>query len=158
MAPSAAEQAARAFTGLPHRLALVARHRGIEFWNDSKATNPGAALRSIEAMTAPVILLAGGQSKGADFSVLSGAARRLRLVVAYGAAAAEIEGAVSGAVPVERAGGLAEAFDRAVGSAREGDCVLLAPACASFDEFASYAERGRRFEELVERWCGEQEQ
>ncbi len=150
--PAAAQRAARAFGGLPHRLVLVGRRAGIEFWNDSKATNPGAALRSIEAMTGPVVLLAGGEGKGTDFSALAAAAARLRLVVAYGAAAGEIESALSGIVETDRAGGLAEAFSRAVGSARRGDCVLLAPACASFDEFRDYAERGRRFEELVREW------
>ncbi len=150
--PEAAERAVRTFGGLPHRLVLVGRRAGIEFWNDSKATNPGAALRSVEAMAGPVILLAGGESKGTDFSVLAAAATRLRLVVAYGAAADRIDTALSGVVETKRAGGLAEAFSRAVGSARRGDCVLLAPACASFDEFRDYAERGRRFEELVREW------
>jgi UDP-N-acetylmuramoylalanine--D-glutamate ligase len=148
--PAAAiERAVADFTPLPHRLALVGTRRGVRFFDDSKATNIGATLKSLEAFDEPVILLAGGVGKGVDFSVLAQAAGKLRLVVAYGESAAEVEGALAGKAPVERVKGFADAFARAAERAKPGDVVLLAPACASFDEFRGYADRGRRFIELL---------
>ena len=98
--------------------------------------------------------MAGGVAKGAEFSALAGAASKLRLVVAYGDARAEIAAALESAAPVRVVERFDEAFTVAAAVARAGDVVLLAPACASFDEFSSYAERGRRFCELVERRRG----
>jgi UDP-N-acetylmuramoylalanine--D-glutamate ligase len=147
---AAIREGVEAFEPLPHRLALVATHRGIQFWNDSKATNVGAALRSLEAFGQPVILLAGGVAKGAEFGALAGA-ERVKRVIAYGEAASAIAEALEAAdTPVVVRPDLRAAFDEAVGTAAQGDVVLLAPACASFDEFASYAERGRVFEAMVE--------
>jgi len=149
--------AARDFTGLEHRLQLVGVCAGVEYWNDSKATNVGATVRSVEAFTRPVVLMLGGVAKGVGFEVLAGwagsaaSAGRLGHVVAYGEAGASLADALGEHVPVSRARGLAEAFGTAVGVARTGDVVLLAPACASFDEFAGYAERGTAFVRLVER-------
>lgn len=149
-APVAAmERAIAGFTPLPHRLALVGTRRGVRFFDDSKATNIGATLKSLEAFDEPVILLAGGVGKGVDFSVLGQAAGKLRLVVAYGEAAADVEGGLAGKTPVVRVGAFAEAFALAAERAQPGDIVLLAPACASFDEFRGYADRGRRFMELL---------
>jgi UDP-N-acetylmuramoylalanine--D-glutamate ligase len=146
---TAIEQAVAEFTPLPHRLALVGTRRGVRFFDDSKATNIGATLKSLEAFDEPVILLAGGVGKGVDFSLLAQAAPRLRLVIAYGESAAEVESALAGKAAVARVGGFAEAFAAAAERARPGDVVLLAPACASFDEFRGYADRGRRFVELL---------
>jgi UDP-N-acetylmuramoylalanine--D-glutamate ligase len=149
-APVAAiERAVAEFTPLPHRLALVGTRRGVRFFDDSKATNIGATLKSLEAFDEPVILLAGGVGKGVDFALLAQASPALRLVVAYGESGAEVESALAGKTHVERAGGFAEAFALAAKRARPGDVVLLAPACASFDEFSGYADRGRRFIELL---------
>jgi UDP-N-acetylmuramoylalanine--D-glutamate ligase len=149
-APTAAiEWAVAEFTPLPHRLALVGTRRGVRFFDDSKATNIGATLKSLEAFVEPVILLAGGVGKGVDFGLLAQAAPRLRLVVAYGESAAEVEAALEGTTAVERAGNFAQAFATAAERAHPGDVVLLAPGCASFDEFRGYADRGRRFAELL---------
>jgi UDP-N-acetylmuramoylalanine--D-glutamate ligase len=138
------------FEPLPHRLGLVQSVAGVEYWNDSKATNAGATRRALEAFDQPVILLAGGASKGASFAELLPSAGRIAKLVAYAEAAAAIASELGGEVPVVRASGLAEAVDTASGFAEAGDVVLLAPACASFDEFSSYAERGERFERLVD--------
>jgi UDP-N-acetylmuramoylalanine--D-glutamate ligase len=144
----AAERAAAEFEPLAHRLRRVAVCRGVEYWDDSKATNVGAALRSLEAFSQPVILLAGGVAKGADFGALAGVAA-IKEVLAYGEAGPALVDALSGATPVRLLANMRAAFAEAVSLAEAGDVVLLAPACASFDEFGSYAERGRVFGELV---------
>jgi UDP-N-acetylmuramoylalanine--D-glutamate ligase len=148
-APKAIERGIAEFRPLPHRLAWVATHDGVRFFDDSKATNVGATLKSLEAFDEPVILLAGGVAKGAEFDALVGATTRLKRVIAYGEAAPLIVAALEGRVPLRRARGLEDAFSAAVGDAKVGDVVLLAPACASFDEFRNYAHRGERFVELV---------
>ncbi len=137
------------FEPLPHRLALVRTVGKVEYWNDSKATNVGATRRSLEAFSQPVILLAGGVSKGASFAELVDSASRISSVIAYGEAAAQIDAAFGGTIPVSRKSTMAEALEAAAAMAKAGMVVLLAPACASFDEFSSYAERGRVFERLV---------
>jgi len=148
---AACERAIAAFRPLRHRLAKVAEVAGVAYWNDSKATNVGAALSTLRAFEGRVLLLAGGVSKGCDFRALACEAARITLVVAYGDAAAEIEAALADAVPVVREPGLEAALKRAAREARPGDTVLLAPACASFDEFRDYAHRGESFV----RWVGE---
>jgi len=145
----AIERALAGFDGLEFRLRCVGSHAGVTFWNDSKATNVGATLSSLEAFEQPVILLAGGVAKGADFSPLATAAAVLSRVVVYGEAAETLASALEGRVGLVRAAGLDEAFAAACECASGGDAVLLAPACASFDEFANYVERGRRFNQLV---------
>lgn len=148
----AAEAAIAAFRPLRHRLAKVAEVDGVAYWNDSKATNVGAALSSLRAFDGSVVLLVGGVSKGCDFRALATEASRITLVVAYGQAAGEIEEALAGSsLRLVRERGLREALARAAGEARAGDTVLLAPACASFDEFRDYADRGESFE----RWVAE---
>jgi UDP-N-acetylmuramoylalanine--D-glutamate ligase len=147
--PEHVERAVAAFEPLEHRLKQVGAHQGVEYWNDSKATNVGATLSSLEAFERPVILMAGGVAKGAEFGGLVDAAAKLRRVVAYGEARDEIASAVRGAAPVEVVETFAQAFAAARAAASAGDVVLLAPACASFDEFKNYAERGRCFCQLV---------
>jgi UDP-N-acetylmuramoylalanine--D-glutamate ligase len=152
--PSSAIRAGvESFEPLAHRLALVGSHLGVEYWNDSKATNVGAALRSLEGFGRPVILLAGGVAKGAQFGALAASAG-IKQVLAYGEAAGDIRDAITGSpdrsVRVEVCSGLRAAFDAAAAQAKVGDIVLLAPACASFDEFGNYAERGRAFVAMVE--------
>ena len=146
------EEAVASFSGLAHRLRLVATIDGVEFWNDSKATNIGATIASLEALSGAVVLLVGGVAKGASFEELAcavGDHGRVKLVAAFGEAAGGISEALAGVAAVETASGLDDAFALAIERAQPGDAVLLAPACASFDEFSGYAERGRAFEALV---------
>ena len=139
------------FEGLPHRVRDVCVRRGVRYVDDSKATNPAAAAASLLAQTAPLIWLAGGRNKGLPFDELAGIAgrARVRAAVLYGEAAGELEQALRGAVPVERVKDLAEAVARAAALAQPGDAVLLAPACASFDQFKSFEDRGERFAALA---------
>jgi UDP-N-acetylmuramoylalanine--D-glutamate ligase len=147
------ERAARAlgdFRGLPHRSERVAERAGVTWIDDSKATNPGAALRALDSFRAPLVWLAGGRNKGLDFAPLAEAARgRVRAALLFGEAAGELERALAGAVATERFPTLEQAVARAAILARPGDVVLLSPACASFDQFRSYAHRGERFRAAV---------
>lgn len=143
------ERAIAAFRPLLHRLGKVADVNGVAWWNDSKATNVGAAESSLRAFQGRVLLLTGGVSKGCDFLSLASEAARITLVVAYGQAAAEIEAALGSTLRVVTEAGLEAAVQRAHREARPGDTVLLAPACASFDEFQDYTDRGRSFERWV---------
>lgn len=137
------------FAGLAHRLQLVAEVAGVRWWDDSKATTPSSVLAALGGFES-VVLIAGGRNKGLDLSVLAGAADRLRALVAIGEAAGEVEAAFAGtSVPVLRPGTMAEAVAAAAAVAEPGDSVLLSPACASFDWYRSYAERGRDFSDLV---------
>lgn len=141
----------QAFAGLEHRLQTVAEIGGVLFVNDSKATNDEAAAIAVSAMDRPVILLAGGRDKGAGFEALVAACEtQARHVIAYGEARDTIASALQGHRNVETCTGMEQAFAAAARSARPGDAVLLAPACASFDEFANYEERGRAFKALVQ--------
>ncbi len=150
-APDAIRATLADFEGLPHRVRDVCARAGVRYVDDSKATNPAAAIASLLAQTAPIVWLAGGRNKGLAFGELADAARRARVrqALVYGESAAELERALGDACPVERVGTLAQAVTRAAACARTGDVVLLAPACASFDQFTSFEERGRRFAELA---------
>jgi len=147
--PAAVEKGLASFTPLRHRLAPVGMIGGVPCWNDSKATNVGAALSSLRAFDRDVIVLCGGVSKGCDFKPLAREAARIKLVVAYGQSAAEIEAALSDSVTVVSQPGLRRALERAAAMSRPGDTILLAPACASFDEFRDYVDRGEHFERWV---------
>ncbi|MEZ4332837.1 MAG: UDP-N-acetylmuramoyl-L-alanine--D-glutamate ligase [Myxococcota bacterium] len=141
-----------AFQGLPHRCVRVAERSGVVYYDDSKATNLGAAARSLETMTRPVVWIAGGRHKGADLAPLAASARgRVRVALLIGEAAPELERALAGHVPCERVGELAKAVARAAELARPGDAVLLAPACSSFDQFRSFEDRGLQFVAAVKR-------
>jgi len=120
----------------------------VRFYDDSKATTPGAVLAAVEGC-APAVLIAGGRNKGLDLSVLRRAAPRLRGVVAIGEAAEEVAAAFTGLVPLMRATSMADAVDAAAAMAGPGDAVVLSPACASFDWYRSYAERGDDFSRCV---------
>ena len=148
--PEGLRAALRTFEGLPHRLTLVAEAEGVRWYDDSKATNPHATLASVAGFES-VVLLAGGRNKGLDLGVLARAADRVRTVVAVGEAAAEVEEAFAGLRPVTRAADMDEAVRAAAAAARPGDVVLLAPGCASFDSYGSYAERGADFARAVAR-------
>ncbi|MGA2521919.1 MAG: UDP-N-acetylmuramoyl-L-alanine--D-glutamate ligase [Acidimicrobiales bacterium] len=146
--PEGCRRALAAFGGLPHRVELVGEANGVRFYDDSKATTPGAVLAAMEGFPSAV-LIAGGRNKGLDLSVLAAAAPHLRGVVAIGEAADEIAAAFAGAAPVTRASSMAEAVELAAAAARPGDAVVLSPACASFDWYTSYAERGDDFARCV---------
>lgn len=140
-------RALKDFPGLSHRCQWVAEREGVNWYNDSKGTNVGATLAALEGMPGEkVVLIAGGEGKGADFSPLRGAvAKRARAVVLIGRDAALIEKALSGTVPLLRGADMDEAVALAKAAAQPGDSVLLSPACASFDMFANYRDRGARF-------------
>lgn len=144
------------FLGLPHRVQLVGKAGGVEYYDDSKATNPHATLRAVEGFD-KVVLLAGGRNKGLDLSVLRLAAPRLRSVVAIGEAAGEVERALADVAPVARAGSMSEAVRMARTRARPGDVVLLSPACASFDWYENYAARGDDFAREVHQLMTEED-
>ncbi len=149
--------ALRGFEGLPHRCRPVAEQRGVRWINDSKGTNVGATVSALESFgeRAPVVLIAGGVGKGADFAPLGAALRRhARALVLLGRDAPRIERAVRGTTRISRAQDLAEAVAQARALARRGDTVLFSPACASFDMFASFEERGLAFEAAVRRELG----
>ena len=147
--PFKAAGALTSFTGLPHRSELVSRIGGVEWINDSKATNPAAALAALTSQTAPVIWIAGGRDKGLAFDALAEGARgRVRAALLIGEAAGKIGEALVDRVPFERAGTLEEAVHRARALARPGEVVVLAPAGASFDQFAGGEDRGDRFRQL----------
>ena len=149
---AAVQEAVDTIEPLPHRLARVGERRGVVFVDDSKATNVGAAAKSLGSVGGPVILLAGGVDKGGSYDALAAAASgHVRLACVFGAARERIASALGErAIPVERTGSLEEAVAAAAAAARPGDTVLLAPACASFDMFADYAARGRAFRAAVE--------
>ncbi len=151
-APAAMTAAVDAFRGLEHAMEDVGELDGVRFVNDSKATNVESALRSIESFDRDLVAIVGGRFKGGDLRLLREPLRaRAKAVVAIGEAKDLVRDAVSGAVRVEEAGTLAEAVARAYALARPSGVVLLAPACASFDMFTDYAERGRAFKEEVAR-------
>jgi UDP-N-acetylmuramoylalanine--D-glutamate ligase len=140
----------RTFPGLEHRLEVVVERDGVLWINDSKATNVAATLVALSSMDRPVVLLLGGRPKGESFRLLLPGMTRVRAVIAYGEAAAQIAAELSGVAPIEREDGPFEAVvARAAARARAGDAVLLSPACASFDQFTDYEARGRRFRELA---------
>src|SRR5262249_8941445 len=148
--PSAMTEAVGSFRGLEHAMELVATIDGVRFVNDSKATNVDAALRSIESFDCDLVLIMGGRFKGGDLTLLRDPLRaRAKAVVTIGEAAPLIRAALAGAVAVHDAHGLRDAVERAAALARPSGVVLLAPACASFDMFADYADRGRQFKAEV---------
>ncbi|MTI15244.1 UDP-N-acetylmuramoyl-L-alanine--D-glutamate ligase [Sansalvadorimonas verongulae] len=152
-------EALREFTGLPHRCEWIADHDGVSWFNDSKATNSGAAIAAIEGLGADlagdVVLIAGGDGKGADFADLKPAVENyVRELIVFGRDGGKLAEAVSGQANISQAKDLKDAVKQASTLARNGDAVLLAPACASFDMFASYEHRGDEFRKQVEVYHG----
>lgn len=142
--------ALRTFRGLPHRMQKVAEFKGISWVNDSKATNIGAVQAALQGYQHQVVLLAGGDAKGADMTELAPmVAAKCRAVVVMGKDAELIRAAVEQYVPVLSAGNMREAVALASQQAVPGDIVLLSPACASLDQYKSYADRGNKFAEAV---------
>jgi UDP-N-acetylmuramoylalanine--D-glutamate ligase len=152
--PGVIQETIDAFQGLPNRLEWVGEYQGVRFVNDSKATNVDASARAVMSFGAPIILIAGGRHKGADYGPLVDAAGgRVKAVVLMGEARALLARAFKG-FPCAAAADMEEAVSLAFDRARAGDVILLAPACSSFDMFKDYAHRGRAFKRAVERLIG----
>jgi UDP-N-acetylmuramoylalanine--D-glutamate ligase len=148
--PAAIAEGVRTFAGVEHRIEYVATISGVEYFNDSKATNVDATLKALDAFPGNVLVILGGKDKGSDFRILRHALRsHARMALLIGSAADKIEAELDGVIPVERAETLACAVEIASRRAKPGDTVLLAPACASFDQFENYEHRGRVFKKLV---------
>jgi len=142
--------AVRSFRAVEHRLEFVRKLDGIDFYNDSKATSVDATLKALDAFDHGVWLILGGKDKGLDYTALRGPlASKARAVLLIGAAADKIAHALEGSVPLVQAGTIAAAIEHGVRNGQPGDTVLLAPACASFDQFRSYEHRGEVFKQIV---------
>jgi UDP-N-acetylmuramoylalanine--D-glutamate ligase len=150
--PGAIAQGVKSFAGVEHRLEFVAEIKGVRYYNDSKATNVDATLKALDAFAGRILIILGGKDKGSDYTVLQQPLReKAVLALLIGAAAGKIERQIAGSVAIDRAGTLTNAVERASQTARPGDIVLLAPACASFDQFQNYEQRGQVFKDLVRR-------
>ncbi len=144
--------AVTSFEGLEHRLEFVAEIDGVRYVNDSKGTNVGAVVRSLESFADPVVLIAGGRDKHGDFAPLIPLVReRVKRLILIGEAADTLRRVLASVCPTEGASSLEEAVRRAADAASPGEVVLLSPACASFDMFADFEERGRVFKAAVRR-------
>jgi UDP-N-acetylmuramoylalanine--D-glutamate ligase len=150
IAREASIAALRSFAGLPHRCEFVASVAGVDYFNDSKGTNVGSTVAALNGLPAPIVWLGGGQGKGQSFVELREAlAKKGRAAVLFGEDAAIIERDVFGALPIWREPDMHGALRRARTLAQPGDRVLLSPACASFDQFKSYVDRGEQFRTAV---------
>lgn len=138
-------EALKTFKGLAHRVEFVAEIAGRRFYDDSKGTNVGATAAALVGFTAPVVLIAGGDGKGQDFSPLRDAVAKTRAVVQIGRDGPQIEKAIAGACHVQRAESMEEAVTQAYALSEPGDVILLSPACASWDMFRNYAQRAEVF-------------
>jgi len=148
---AAIASAVRSFRAVEHRLEFVRNVRGVDFYNDSKATNVDATLKALDAFEGGLWVILGGKDKGSDYTVLSDSLRKkARSVLLIGAAAPKIAGQLGATVPQVHSGTLQTAVSQAYAQASAGDTVLLAPACASFDQFDNYEHRGRVFKQIVE--------
>jgi UDP-N-acetylmuramoylalanine--D-glutamate ligase len=158
-APEKIREAVRDFKAVEHRLEFVATIRGVDYYNDSKATNVDATIKALESFPANIHLILGGKDKGSDYTVLNDLLRqRVKRVYTIGAAAAKIESQIvsskNGGPEVVHAETLENAVRKGNAVAEPGDVVLLAPACASFDQFKSYEHRGKVFKEIVRALAG----
>jgi UDP-N-acetylmuramoylalanine--D-glutamate ligase len=142
------------FAALPHRMEPVGEVNGVLWINDSKATNLASTEVALAALSRPFVLLLGGRHKGEPYTRLAPLLRtRCRAVIAYGEAGPIVQrDLVDAGVPLVPAGSFEDVMARARELAREGDAVLLSPACSSYDMFTNYEERGKRFREIVQTW------
>jgi UDP-N-acetylmuramoylalanine--D-glutamate ligase len=149
--PAAIEKGLTGFPGLPHRSEKVAEASGVTWVNDSKGTNVDATAKSLEGRAPKsVLLILGGRDKHGDFAKLAGpVAHAARIILTIGEAARVIEEALAGTAPIENRGTMERAVTRAAELARPGDTVLLSPACASFDQYRNFEERGAHFAALA---------
>ena len=144
------ELALASFRGLPHRIEVIHERGGVTYVDDSKGTNVGAVVEAIDALAAPIILIAGGLDKGGDYAPLRRPLKeKVKLAIFNGTARDKMAAALEGATTIETVATLKEAIEHAARAARPGDTVLLSPACSSFDQFKDYAERGNVYKELV---------
>ncbi len=143
-------QVIRNFKGVEHRIEFVAEINGVKFYNDSKATNVDSTVKSLEAFKQNVIIILGGKDKGSDYTILAPLIReRVKQIVLIGAASDKIAAQLEGTRPMVRATSMQDAVEKSFAAASAGDTVLLAPACASFDMFDNYEQRGRIYKESV---------
>lgn len=150
VSPANIRKAVAAFKAVEHRLEYVATINGVQYFNDSKATNVDATIKALESFPANIHIILGGKDKGSDYTVLKPLLKeRAKRVYTIGAAAEKIENHLGSVVDIVRAGTLENAVRQASQAAKAGDVVLLAPACASFDQFQSYEHRGKVFKDLV---------
>jgi UDP-N-acetylmuramoylalanine--D-glutamate ligase len=150
VAPAAIAAAVRTFQAVEHRLEFVRQVNGIDYYNDSKATSVDATLKALNAFSGGLWVILGGKDKGLDFSALrEPLAAKAHAALLIGAAAPKLALQLRGALPLVESGTLDAAIDYAYRIGREGDTVLLAPACASFDQFRSFEHRGEVFKQIV---------
>jgi UDP-N-acetylmuramoylalanine--D-glutamate ligase len=151
VAPEAIRTAVEKFKAVEHRLEFVASVNGVDYYNDSKATNVDAAMKAIAAFPSGIHLILGGKDKNSDYTLMRPLLEsRVKAVYTIGSAAEKIEAQIRGAVRTVHAETLDAAVKTAAAAAHSGDVVLLAPACSSFDQFENYEHRGRVFKELVQ--------
>jgi UDP-N-acetylmuramoylalanine--D-glutamate ligase len=140
----------REFPGLEHRLEFVREIDGVKYFNDSKGTNIGAVVKSLESFNVPIILIAGGRDKAGDFSILRNLVKeRVKAIVLIGEATEKIKRSLGDLTETLMAKNLQEAVEISRSISTKGDIVLLSPACASFDMFADFEDRGRQFKKIV---------
>jgi UDP-N-acetylmuramoylalanine--D-glutamate ligase len=148
--PEIIQQTINEFKGLPHRLQMVEEIHGISFFNDSKATNIDAAIRAIRSFDRPIILIAGGRHKGADYDPLVEAAKpNVKHAIFMGESGDILANAFEGHIPFSLVEDMKSAVTKALSKAAKGDAILLAPACSSFDMYSSYGHRGKTFNNAV---------
>lgn len=150
VSPNAIADGVRSFAGVEHRIEFVAEINGVSYYNDSKATNVDATLKALDAFPKNVVVILGGKDKGSDYTLLRDLlSHRAKLALLIGAATEKIASQIAGAVSFEKVETIERAVSRAFDVAEPGDTVLLAPACASFDQFQNYEHRGRFFKQRV---------
>ncbi|MGC2398909.1 MAG: UDP-N-acetylmuramoyl-L-alanine--D-glutamate ligase [Acidobacteriaceae bacterium] len=150
VSPEVIARAVASFHAVEHRLEFVASIQGVDYYNDSKATNVDATAKAIAAFPGNIHLILGGKDKNSDYTQLNPLLQsRVKAVYTVGSAAEKIESQIAGVAKVVRAGTIDAAVDQAAGQALAGDVVLLAPACSSFDQFENYEQRGRTFKQAV---------
>jgi UDP-N-acetylmuramoylalanine--D-glutamate ligase len=149
-APKHVREIFRSFRGLPHRTEFVREAGGVRWYDDSKGTNVGATARTLAGMPGRVVLILGGKDKGGSYLPLAPLVReKARALVLLGEAKEKIAEQLAGTAPIEIVAEMGEAVRRAAALAKPGDAVLLSPACASFDQYTGYAERGNHFQTEV---------
>jgi UDP-N-acetylmuramoylalanine--D-glutamate ligase len=153
--PAQIAEGVRSFAGVEHRIEFVAEIHGVRYYNDSKATNVDATLKALEAFPGRIIVILGGKDKDSDYTALRFTLReKAILALLIGSVAEKIERQIEGSVAIKRAETLEHAVEFAAQAAHAGDIILLAPACASFDQFQNFEHRGRVFKELVHKLQG----
>ena len=145
-------KAIREFESLEHRFEHFNSYQGIDFINDSKSTNIDSAIKALESISKKVILILGGIPKEDDFSEISLFKKNILKIIVYGKASDKIYNSLSNEINVEKIEHFENAVHKAIDSAVESSVVLLSPACASFDQFSNYEERGKKFKNIIERY------